>query len=64
MEIKSEGYTVHFSLDEASALLKIIGKASFYTLIKTFDLDESEANQVQSMYEKLSEVVPHEVEAG
>ena len=64
MDIQSEGYTVHFSLDEASALLKIIGKASLYTLIKTFDLDESEANQIQSMYGKLSEVVPHEIDAG
>lgn len=64
MEIESKGYDVHFTLNEATALMKIVGKSSLYTLIKTFDLSEDEAREVQNMFEKLSKVVPHESEAG
>ena len=63
MEIESKGYDVHFSINEATALMKIVGKSSLYTLIKTFDLTEDEAREVQNMFEKLSKVVPHESEA-
>jgi len=63
MEIKSKGYDIHFTIEEATALLKIVGKSSLYTLIKTFDLTEKEAEKVQSMFEKLVKVIPQEREA-
>lgn len=64
MKIKSEGFLIHVSFEEASALMKLVGKSSLYTLQKTFGLSDSEANQIQSMYDKLIEVVPQESEAG
>ena len=64
MQIESEGYTVHFSVEEAKALLKLVGQSTLYHLIKDFDLTEEESKGIQSMYGKLIELVPHEEEAG
>lgn len=62
MNITSKGYNVYLTMSEAKALIKIVGKSSQYTLIKTFNLTEDEAQEIQSMFEKLIKVVPYESE--
>jgi endonuclease III len=64
MEIKSKGYVVTYKLDEATALMKLIGNSTLDTLVKHFGLTREEAENIQGMYSKLVKLLPRDSEAG